>query len=183
MARGQKSKYIKEMTVRDEALLKQLANTGMCSIEQSKNFWAVNRERLQKLENSLYIKIEKANPVGGSLVEVVRLDDKGKKYCSNKIGIKYFYKSNLNQATHDLKLTEAYYQVFIKYKNFIWKNETEISNTHKKLLIDGKDCVDAVVQCGDETFAIEVIGHKYSQETIDNKIKVGNRVAGRTVLI
>ena len=181
--KGRKSTYIKQMTYRENNLLKQLANTGLCSIEQAKNFWGISRDRLQKLQKSGYVKIEKANPVGGALIELVRLDLKGKSYCTNKIGVRYFYKSNLNQCNHDLKLTEAYYQVSCKFKEFIWRNETEISNTYKELLINGKDCVDAVVQCEADIFAIEVIGHKYTQETINNKVEVGNRVAGRTVLI
>jgi hypothetical protein len=139
---------------------------------------------LQKLEKSGYIKIEKTNPAGGNLIEVVRLDNnKGRRYCENKLGSDYFYKSNLNQVKHDLKLTEAYYQVHIDHPGALWMNETQIQNEYKDLLKDGKDCVDAVVVCGGESFAVEVVGDKYTQETINNKVEVGNRVAGSTMLI
>ena len=37
MARGRKATVIKTMTYRDISLLKQLSNTGLCSIEQAKN--------------------------------------------------------------------------------------------------------------------------------------------------
>ena len=183
MARGRKSTHIKILTYRDLNLLKQLANTGLCTIEQAKNFWNLNLDRLLKLQKSGYVKIEKTNPANSELIQVVRLKNKGKVYCKNKLGIKYFYNSSLRQATHDLKLTEAYHQVFSINRDFKWKNETEILQTHKDLLVDGKECVDAVVECGGEIFAIEVIGRKYTQQTIDNKVEVGNRVAGRTILI
>ena len=106
MARGRKSTKVKVMTNRDMRLLKQISNTGLSTIEQAKSHCDLNRDRLVKLEKSGYIKIEKANPVGGQMIEVVRIDTKGKSYCQNNLGIQYFYKSNLNQVTHDLKLTE-----------------------------------------------------------------------------
>lgn len=183
MARGKKSKFIKKITGREENLFKQLSNTGMCTTEQSKTYCNLGRDRLLKLEKSGYIKLEKTTPLGGKMTEVIRLDTKGRNYCENKIGTKYFYKSNLNQVTHDLKLTESYYQIMSDNPNAIWKNETQIALENPESLIDGKDCVDAVVQVGVDTFAVEVVGHKYTQQTIDNKVEVGNRVAGRTLLV
>lgn len=171
------------MTSRDEALIKQLSNTGMCSIEQAKTFCDLNRDRLLKLEKSGYIKLEKTNPIGGNMIEVARLDNKGRAYSENKLGQEYFYKSNLNQVTHDLKLTESYYQIMSEHPGAKWFNETQISIEHNEMLIDGKDCVDAIVEFDGGSFAVEVVGHKYTQETIDNKISVGNKVAGRTILI
>ena len=43
--------------------------------------------------------------------------------------------------------------------------------------------MDAVVNVNGESFAVEVIGHKYTQETIDNKVSNGNMIAGKTILI
>lgn len=183
MARGRKSTKVKVMTHRDNTLLRQLSNTGVCSTEQAKTFCNLNRDRLVKLEKSGYIKLEKTNPVGGEMIEVARLDNKGKAYCENSLGTEYFYHTNLNQITHDMKLTEAYYQVMHQYPDAAWKNETQISYENKDLLIDGKDCVDAVVETDGGNFAVEVIGHKYTQETINNKVAVGNRVAGTTILV
>ena len=183
MARGRKASTVKVLTHRDTALLKQLSNTGLCTIEQAKAHCDLNRDRLAKLEKSGYIKLEKTNPVGGELIEVARLDNKGKAYCENSLGSQYFYKSNLNQATHDLKLTEAYYQVMKEHPGAVWKNETQVSYENRDLLANGQDCVDAVVEVGGESFAVEVIGHKYTQETIDNKVANGNRIAGKTILI
>lgn len=182
MARGRKSTIIKTMTHRDTSLLKQLSNTGLCTTEQAKTHCGLNRDRLIKLEKSGYIKLEKTNPVGGELIEVVRLDNKGRTFCENNLGQQYFYKSNLNQVTHDLKLTEAYYQVMKEHPQAIWKNETQVAIENKDLLPNG-DCVDAVVEVGGDSFAVEVIGHKYTQETIDNKIANGNNIAGRTILV
>lgn len=182
MARGRKSTKIKTMTNRDISLVKQLSNTGLCTIEQAKTHCDLNRDRLIKLEKSGYIKIEKTNPVGGEIIEIVRIDKKGKLYCENNVGTKYFYKSSLNQVTHDLKLTEAYYQVMKEYPGATWKNETQVHYENKDILPDG-DCVDAVVEVNGESFAVEVIGHKYTQQTIDSKVINGNRIAGKTILI
>lgn len=184
MARGRKATKIKVMTFRDIALLKQLSNTGLCSVEQAKSHCDLNRDRLLKLEKSGYIKLEKSNPIGGSMIEFARLNTKGRAYCQNTLGTQYFYKSNLNQCTHDMKLTEAYYQVINQYPGAVWKNETQVTYENKDNLLNGKDCVDAVVEIeGGGCFAVEVIGHKYTQETIDNKIANGNRIAGKTILI
>ncbi|WP_130808271.1 hypothetical protein [Senegalia massiliensis] len=183
MARGRKSKYIKKITSREEILFKQLSNAGMCTVEQAKTYCNLNRDRLLKLERSNYIKLEKTAPIGGKMTEVIRLDTKARNYCENNIGVQYFYKSNLNQVTHDLKLAESYYQIMNDNPNAIWKNETQIAREYPEALIDGKDCVDAIVEVNGDSFAVEVIGHKYTQETIDNKVTVGNRVAGRTCLV
>lgn len=182
MARGRKSTKVKTMTHRDTSLLKQLSNTGLCTMEQAKSHCDLNRDRLVKLEKSGYIKLEKTNPVGGEMIEVARLNNKGRAYCENNLGQQYFYKSNLNQVTHDLKLTEAYYQVMKEHPGAVWKNETQVAIENKDLLPNG-DCVDAVVEVGGESFAVEVIGHKYTQQTIDNKVANGNKIAGKTILV
>lgn len=182
MARGRKSTKVKAMTHRDMSLLKQLANTGLCTTEQARVHCGLTRDRLVKLEKSGYIKLEKTNPVGGEMIEVARLDNKGKSYCENSLGTQYFYKSNLNQVTHDLKLTEAYHQVMKECPGAVWKNETQVAIENKDLLPNG-DCVDAVVEMNGESFAIEVIGHKYTQKTIDNKVSNGNKIAGKTILV
>ena len=81
-----------------------------------------------------------------------------------------------------MKLTEAYYQVMKEHPGAIWKNETQVAYENKDIITDG-DCVDAVVEVDGGSFAIEVIGHKYTQETIDNKVANGNRIAGKTILV
>ena len=182
MARGRKSTVIKLMTFRDINLLKQLANTGICSIEQASTYCKLNRNRILKLEKSGFIKIEKVIPVGGEIIEVVRIKSKGKKYCEYNIGTQYFYKTNINQPNHDLKLTETYYQTIINYPTAIWKNETQVFYENKEIITNG-DCVDAVVYVDGKCFAIEVIGRRYSQKTIDNKVANGNKIAGETILI
>jgi len=182
MTRGRKSTIVKVMTHRDINLLKQLSNTGLCSTEQAKTHCDLNIDRLVKLQKSGYIKLEKTNPVGGRLIEVARLATKGRAYCENNIGSQYFYKSSINQVTHDMKLTEAYYQVMKEHPEAIWKNETQVAHENKDILTNG-DCVDAVVLVDGGSFAIEVIGHKYTQETIDNKVANGNKIAGKTILV
>ena len=69
-----------------------------------------------------------------------------------------------------------------QYPNAIWKNETQVYIENKEILPNG-DCVDAVVELNGESFAIEVIGHKYTQETINNKVSNGNMIAGNTILV
>lgn len=176
------SSRIKVITGRDKKLMKQLSNTGTSTIEQAKAHCGINRKRLLKLEKSGYVNLEKTAPVGGKYIEVVRLGENGRSYCKNNLGTQYFYKSNLNQLTHDLKLTEAYYQVINDHPNANWKNETQVYYENKGLFPNG-DCVDAVVEVDKGSFAVEVVGHKYTKETIDNKIKNGNMIADKTILI
>ncbi|WP_443660945.1 hypothetical protein [Clostridium algidicarnis] len=183
MTRGRKVNKVKVMSLRDDSLLKQLSNTGLCTMEQAKSHCGLNRDRILNLEKSGLIRIERTNPRGGAMIEVVRLERKGKTYSMNILGTKYFYKTSINQVGHDLKLTEAYYQVMREHKGAIWKNESQVTHEYKELLKNGRDCVDAVVVLDGDTFAVEVIGHKYTQETINNKIENGNRIAGETVLI
>ena len=110
------------------------------------------------------------------------MDNKGRSYCENNIGSQYFYKSNINQVTHDMKLTEAYYQVMKEHPNAVWKNETQVAYENKDVITNG-DCVDAIVEIDSGTFALEVIGNKYTQKTIDNKIANGNKLTGKTILV
>ena len=41
----------------------------------------------------------------------------------------------------------------------------------------------SVVYVDGKCFAIEVIGRRYSQKTIDNKVANGNKIAGEAILI
>lgn len=173
-----KSKYVKKITGREEKLFTQLSNTGICDVDQAKKYCNLNRERITKLENSGYILVDKVFIKSGNFIEIVRLGQKGRKYSENILANEYFYKTSLKQVNHDIKLTEVYYTLENVKE---WKNETQIKEENKE--ITKKDCVDAIVTFeNNEICAVEVIGSKYTKETIKNKELLGNKLAGKTIL-
>lgn len=179
---ARESKYVKKITGREEKLFTQLSNTGICSLDQAKNFCNIGRDRIIKLQNSKMLIIDKVCPKNGNLIEVVRLGEKGRFYSENILGNEYFYKSSLSQVSHDLKLTENYYKIISEDKGAIWKNETQIKAEFGKLT--EQDCIDAMITLSNgEIFALEVVGSKYTKQTIENKQNLGNNLAGKTVLI
>lgn len=79
MGRGRKSTKVKIITSKDQNLLKQLARTGICTVEQAKSNLGLSINRLSQLAKSGYIKQEKALS-NRELHTVYRLHDKGKAY-------------------------------------------------------------------------------------------------------
>src|SRR5690554_2946717 len=98
--KGRKSNKIKVLTLRDKKLLKQLANTGICSIEQAKTFCNINRNRLINLEKAGFIKINKNAGTNTKLMETVKLNSKGRNFCENNMNQKAFYKTTPAQINH-----------------------------------------------------------------------------------
>ena len=175
---------IKKITHREVKLFKQLANTSISTVEQAKNYCNLNKGRLEKLQNSGYVKLDNVI-VKGENVGIMKLDRKGKNYCVNNLGQQFFYRGNLNETVHNLKLTETYYQLEKKFPGMQWQNETYLRKFFPQHLIENKDCVDGICILPNDKgcFAIEVIGAKYTNEKINNKISVGNAIAGRTYII
>lgn len=175
------TKQIKIVTCREEKLFRQLSKTGLTDRNQAKIFCNLNVDRLQKLKNSNYIKLNR-HVVKGKNVEVIRLDDKGKRYCEENFGTKHFAHAQLNHLEHDLKLSLAYYSLDYKTQNS-WKHEYEIMNeiydNHPSMKKgDLEACIDASVVVNGVTIAIEVIGNSYTQADIDLKKKVALNLAG-----
>lgn len=182
MARGRKSKYVKTITHRENKLFSQLGNTNLCSFGQAKEYCNISRERLNKLQNSGYVNLNSVF-LDGQKVEIVQLTDKGKNYARNNLGNTNFYRGNLSEAKHNLKLAETYYRISNKYPDAKWLNESQLRELYPGKLINNKDCVDGmVILPNGDKFAVEVVGEKYTKERIQNKVAVGNAIAGRTKL-
>jgi hypothetical protein len=182
MAKGGKSKYVKTITHRENKLFSQLGNTNLCSFGQAKEHCNINRDRLDKLQNSGYVKLNHVF-VNGQRVGVVQLADKGKNYVRNNLENTNFYRGNLGEAKHNLKLTNAYYKILNEHPDAKWLNESNLRQLYPEKLINNKDCVDGmVILPNGDKFAVEVIGEKYTKERIQNKVAVGNTIAGRTKL-
>lgn len=173
---ARRSKYIKKLTSKDIAFIKQLARTGMASREQISVNLKLSTDRLKKLENSLYIS-SKNVVVNGQQRVIYMLDNKGKKHCKNELAISYFAKAQTNHVKHDLKLTEMYYNMPDNVKE-TWKSENQIVYEHKR---DNNDitintCVDATVELDGNTIAIEAIGSSYTKETIEEKKSIATNI-------
>lgn len=171
MARGRKSESVKVLTGRDIKLLRQLDRTGVTASDQAKIYCGISTERLNKLEKSGYVKTKNMT-VDGANTRIIQLDKTGDKFCKENYGTRYVYHTQDNHITHDLRLTEAYYNLPSHVQD-TWKHESElvheIYNKHPELKGNLKTCVDATVVVNNQIIAIESRGASYTQADIDIK--------------
>ena len=168
---GRRSKGVRVLTNRDISMLKGLARTGVSTREMAYRTCGVNSKRLEKLEYSGYIRTEMLAIKGGGTALTIRLNDKGKDYLKYQHNMRYMYKSDNRQITHDLRLSEVYFGLSPKIRE-TWKTETEVT-MEVKLKHDLKSLkvgVDAVITTPQGMqMAIEVIGDSYTEEQILEK--------------
>lgn len=180
MARGRSSKYVKKITHREEKLFKQLSRTGLTDRTQAKIYCNLNPERLQKLENSGYIKLSN-HGVGGQNTQIIMLDSKGKSYCRENFGTNSFAAAQTNHLTHDLRLSNTYYSLPPEVQE-TWQHEREIIQeiyeNHPEVKGELKTCIDAKVTVNGESIAIEVVGESYGQAEIEMKQEIAHELAG-----
>lgn len=171
MARGRKSTKIKVVTGRDKELLKQLSKTGLCNLKQALEHCGLNKERLNKLEKSGYIKMS-SHIVRGENNIIIQLDKAGKGYCREEFGTKSFCSAQKNHLQHDLKLTEIYYKLDESIRH-TWTHEGELIKEYYERFPnqEGKliSCIDARIEINGELIAIESIGTSYTEEIMNIK--------------
>lgn len=174
MARGRESQYIKKITNREEKLFKQIARTGLTDRNQAKVFCNLNPDRLQKLENSGYIKLERHSVLGQN-TEIIRLDTKGVTYCKDELNIQSLAYAQSNHLEHDLKLSMSYYSLKEEVQE-TWQHERdiikEIYERHPDMEGQLKTCIDASVTIGGVRVAVEVVGSSYRQGDLDLKEEI-----------
>jgi hypothetical protein len=177
-----KSTKVKVLTNRDTNILKQLSKTGLSNAQQAKKYCTLSIERLGKLETSGYIKTT-SHIVRGQNTLIIQLDKVGKEWCRQEIGTKSFCVAQTNHLNHDLKLTEAYYNLPESVQE-TWRHEGElIQDIYEKnpLLKENgglKTCTDATVQVNDETIAIESVGLSYTSSIIELKQEIATQYLG-----
>lgn len=175
MARGRKSTKIKVITGRDRQLFKQLSRTGICNSRQANEHCRVNKERLNKLEKSGYIKMSQ-HIVRGENNLIIQLDKAGREYCREEFGTQIFSIAQKNHLQHDLKLTEVYFRLSETIQD-TWKNEAELIKEYyeKYPEKEGKliTCIDARIEINGELIAIESIGNSYTGDIMQVKENVG----------
>ena len=183
---SRRSKYVKRITHREVRLFNQLSKTGITDISQMDEFYNINKNRLEKLENSNYIFSRNAF-VGGRVTRVCKLGSAGKKFCKETLGIKHLNASQSNHMEHDLKLTYVYNNLSPEIQK-TWESEAEIIADIKeknKTIPDEyqnskgglKNCVDARVTVNGHTVAIEVVGSSYRQSDIEVKKDIAINLA------
>ena len=179
MARGRKSSKIKVITHRDEKLFKQLARTGLTDRASAKGFCNLNPERLEKLQNSGYIKLSN-HGVNGRNTTIIQLDTKGKAYCRDVLNFDSFAAAQTNHLVHDLKLSIAYYSLPSEIQE-TWQHERdiikEIYKNHPDMKGNLTTCIDARVTVDGVNIAIEVIGYSYTQSIIELKQEIATKYA------
>lgn len=174
MARG--SQKIKVITGRDTELLKQLSKTGLCNSRQASDHAGVSRDRLGKLEKSGYIKLSE-HVVRGESCLIVRLNKDGKEYCRQEFGTTMFPSAQSNHLEHDVKLTEVYYKLDSDIKD-TWKHENELIKEYKELYPNQelKTFIDATIEVGGETIALESLGDSYTKQVIEIKEQIAKTI-------
>jgi len=184
---ARRSKYLKHMTGRDKNFLKQLARTGVTDRSQAVNFSKMNLNRLRQLENSKYITREN-RCVSGRSTEIIRLADKGKYFCKEKLEIKELAHAQTNHLEHDLNVTLAYNNLSEEERE-TWQHERQIIRELNSKIkdidpkyknSDGrlKTCIDARATINGQIVAIEVVGSSYTQADIELKEDIALNVAG-----
>lgn len=174
MSMGRKNEHIKVLTSRDIRLLRQLDRTGVAAGDQVKFYCGLTANRINKLQRSGYIKTTNMT-VDGVNTRIIYLDKMGKNFCYKNYGTKYVYHTQSNHIRHDLRLTEAYYNLPSCIQD-TWKHESEL--VHKIYeeypMMKGqlKTCVDATVMVQYKIIAIESKGASYTQEDIDIKEEI-----------
>jgi len=183
MARGRNSIYVKKLTGRDVTLLKGLARTGIASQSQAGDFCGLNSERLQKLENSKYIKLRNLT-VNGQNTQIIQLDKGGKDYCRNELSFESFAAAQTNHLDHDLKLSFTYYSLNPEIRE-TWEHERdiilEIYEKYPEIQTNNqlRTCIDARITLGDgTTLAIESVGDSYGNIEIMEKEAIAINLAG-----
>ena len=149
MARGRKNTYIRTHTSRDMKLLDQLARTGVCTEQQALKYCKLTTDRLSRLKNSDYIKVEN-KILNGQSVPIVKLSDFGQKWYRENFKVISYPHIQDGQLPHDLKHTEMYYRLIPDEAKHSWINENIVIQN-----IYARDpskrghlttCVDAVVR-------------------------------------
>jgi DNA-binding PadR family transcriptional regulator len=183
---SRRSKYVKRITHKEERLLNQLSKTGITDRAQINEYYNINQNRLDQLENSKYIFSRNAF-VGGRITQVYKLGSSGKKFCKETLGIKHLNTSQSNHMEHDLKLTYIYNNLSPEIQK-TWESEAEIIADIKeknKIIPDEyqnsrgglKNCVDGRITVNGHVVGIEVIGASYRPSDIEIKEDIALNLA------
>jgi DNA-binding PadR family transcriptional regulator len=183
---SRRSKYVKRITHKEERLLNQLSKTGITDRAQINEYYNINQNRLDQLENSKYIFSRNAF-VGGRITQVYKLGSSGKKFCKETLGIKHLNTSQSNHMEHDLKLTYIYNNLSPKIQK-TWESENEIiadikeknktiPNEYQNSKGGLKNCIDARVTVNSHVVAIEAVGDSYRQSDIEIKEDIALNLA------
>lgn len=170
---GRRSSRLK-ITNREIKLFKQLARTGLTDEAQAKIFCDIKRDRLKRLEEEKYIKLEK-RAVEGKNTLIVQLDKRGKEWCKNEANIQSFAAAQKNHLTHDLRLSATYYSIPEQIRE-TWQHERdlikEIYERSPEMKGKLKTCIDGRIQVNGSYVAIEVVGDSYGQQEIQMKQEI-----------
>src|SRR6056297_2441307 len=183
---SRRSRYVKRITNEEVRLFNQLSKTGITDRAQMDEFYKINKNRLDKLENSNYIFSRNAF-VDGRITKIYKLGSSGKKFCKETLGIKHLNTSQSNHMEHDLKLTYVYNNLSPEIQK-TWESEAEIIADIKeknKTIPDEyqnsrgglKNCIDARVTVNSHTVAIEVVGSSYRKSNIEIKEDIAINLA------
>jgi hypothetical protein len=158
-------KYEPDIINRSDAMLMyQLAKTGVAIDNQVKAYLKMSEDRLDNLEYREYIATKNLT-VNGCNRRVIFLGKKGRLFCEEQYGIRYFYSTQTNHLHHDIRLTEVFYKMPDKIK-WTWKSEAELMDEIRAYYpeeeINYDTCIDARVVIENRYIGIEAVGSSYT---------------------
>jgi hypothetical protein len=169
--------HLKEKNSDERNLVRGLYRVGVVHEEDiRKHFSRISHKRFRGMVNSGFI-----YKTGKYYV----LGDEGKKYCENKLGMRYKFKHRPEHIKHNAKLSKFYLSLNKKQRE-TWKTETEkrmelsqkkeyhdlyhnplFKNSRKNFIPDATYYAESL---GREVM-VEAITKHYSKEDIDMKMK------------
>lgn len=176
--RSRRNGPVKVLTSNDRELLLAAGHVGTVSTEQAHRHCGVNRDRLQRLEDSGLIEV-KSSVVKGKTVETVILTRKGQEYTREQLGITHLYVRNGRQVGHDLKLAEAYFSLSDE-ERATWKNGNQVE-AERGGSADVRGLVDAVIERDGQRVAIEVITKSYGPQELVEKQEYATHMLGAAI--
>lgn len=174
----------------ERPLVRALYRVGVVSVQDArKHFNGISDKRFQGMIKSGFIKKEG---------RYLYLTKKGKKYCEDKMNMKYQYNTRREHIKHDLKLSKIYLSLSPKQRE-TWKTETQIRyelssrREYLEMINDPKYqylnrntfTPDAVVYSENlgQEIALEAITNYYTEDDIAMKRETANRFYGGKIYI
>lgn len=183
---GRPATTIKKITGKDADFLKQLGRTGISTLGQATTHAKLSPERIQKLENSGFIKTTETT-ISGHKHTVIQPTPKAQHYLRVEHGFRSFPSGGgIGHAKHDVKLTEMYWELPPEARE-TWRHESDlikdIYEKHPEKKGNLPTCIDATVEIDDERVGVESVGDSYTNAIMEEKMEIARELLGCKELI
>lgn len=173
---------IQRMMPRDNKILQQLACSGIADRQQLHEYTGIYNDRLQLMINSDLIKIQQ-KIVSGQMRDIVSLTENGKEYCRQEYGTEKFPKWSTGHLSHDLKMTDLYYQMVERVSSMgNWRHEDLVREDIRALTnVKQLTCVDATIEMS--RFEFEQLIYEENTDCSIIDLSAINSCSGETIRV